>query len=420
MRSLIARVFCSALAVTALAAGGYVALADPAHTTGQHPTVAHRPPLAPVPATAALGLDLLRAQPHGNAVLSPDSIAAALAMVGTGARGSTANQIAHVLHLASPASFAGLGRLQATIAAEQAAAGKGSSNPVQLDIANGLFVQSGFPLLGPFVSGLEQSFASGAPQQLDFSKDPAGAVAAINEWVNNHTQGVIPKVLAHLDEGTRLVLANAIYLKAQWLNPFKTGESSPGQFHDGSETHQATFMHQTESLRYSHGHGYAAVDLPYGSATLSLLVVLPTGHSVAQLQHTLTGPGLAAIVHGLKPRAVQLTLPRFHLTTQTTLNGTLKALGMPLAFTGAANFSGITTAEPLQIGQALHDADFKVDEEGTIAAATTVVTVEATSARGFVSPPVPFDANHPFLFFLRDDRSGAVLFAGRLSDPSQS
>ena len=376
--------------------------------------------LSPAPATGALGLDLLRARARGNAVLSPDSIAAALAMVGTGAAGATASQIAHVLHLASAAGFPAVGRLQGTIAAEQLQAGAGDSEAPQLDLANELFLQSGFALLPGFVAGLAQNFGVPGPQTVDFEKDSAGAVQAINEWVSSHTEGVIPKLLASLDPATRLVLANAIYLKAAWLHPFKASASSPGAFHGEGRGIPATFMHQTETLRYGSGRGYAAVALPYRSSTLSLLLMLPVGESVAALAQRLNGTRLAAIARKLAPRAVKLTLPRFHLRTSTMLNSTLAGLGMRAAFTDAANFSAITKAVPLKIGQVDHAADFMVDEEGTVAAAATVVTVEATAERLPPSNPVIFKANRPFLFCLRDERTGAVLFAGRLSDPSQT
>lgn len=420
MRSSPVRALCVVIASAALALLAFAAIAAP--ETGRpakHVSATGRPALAAAPATAALGLDLLRVRGHGNVVLSPDSIGAALAMVGTGAAGTTAAQIAHVLHLASPADFPALGSLQGTIAAEQLQASAGDSAPPQLDLANELFVQSGFALLPGFSGGLAHDFGVPGPQAVDFEKNTAAAVQAINEWVSSHTQGIIPKILSSLESTTRLVLASAIYLKAAWLHPFKAPASAPGAFHDEGADVPATFMHQTETLRYGRGHGYAAVELPYRSSTLSLLVMLPVGQSVSALSDRLGAKALTSIARALSPRPVKLTLPRFHLRTSTMLNGTLVALGMRAAFTGAANFSAITKAVPLQIGQVDHAADFMVDEEGTIAAAATVISVEATAEQAPPANPVPFTANRPFLFFLRDDRTGAVLFAGRLRDPSK-
>ena len=150
-----------------------------------------------------------------------------------------------------------------------------------------------------------------------------------------------------------------------------------------------------------------------------MLVVLPAGKDVAAFQRTLSARKLARVVHGLSPRLVKLSLPRFHLNTHVTLNETLEALGMTAAFGEAADFSRITTAEGLKIALVEHAADFKVDEAGTEAAAATVVVMVPKSKQ--VAPrPVTFNANHPFLFFLRDDRTGAVLFAGRLSNPASA
>ena len=176
-------------------------------------------------------------------------------------------------------------------------------------------------------------------------------------------------------------------------------------------------MHETERFRYARGREYAALSLPYEDSTLSLLVVLPHGESLDKLERHLDARALDGIVRSLKRRAVRVSLPRFHLQTAATLNAPLEQLGILDAFAeGGANFSRITQAEPLRIGEVLHAADFKVDERGTEAAAATVVGVEALSRRIFPHA-VDFNANRPFLFFLRDDRSGALLFAGRLVKP---
>ncbi len=375
--------------------------------------------LAPAAATGAFGLDLMHAMGPGNLVLSPDSVATALAMAGSGAAGQTAAQIASTLHLKSPASFASVGELQGTIANEQAAAAQGDPEAPTLDLANALFLQGGFPLNPAFVSGLQEHFGAG-PQSVDFAGDLSGSVKTINEWVSDHTNGIIPQLFESLPELTRLVLADAVYLKASWLYPFRSGYTYPAPFHSPAKSSSVQFMHETERSRYGSGRGYAAVDLPYRASTLSLLVVLPVGRSLGALQHQLGARGLARIVHGLSPRLVQLSLPRFHLRTQTSLNQALAALGMRVAFSEAADFSGITAAEQLKIALVEHAADFKVDEAGTEAAAATGVVVEPTSARRPAGHEVVFNANRPFLFFLRDDRTGAVLFAGQLTNPAST
>jgi serpin B len=383
----------------------------------KHPVVSPPASFAPAAATGAFGLDLLRAQGPGNVVLSPDSVAAALAMTGIGGAGRTAGEIARSLHLKGPGALAAVGDLQRAIVTGQAAAAVGASEPPTLEIANGLFLQQGLPFEPAFLSGALQRFAA-TPETVDFAGDPTGALDAINGWVNEHTKGLIPRILDSLPREMALALANAVYLDADWKHPFERRETRPGVFHKSAGKTTVDFMHQTEPLRYGAGRGFKAVSLPYRSSTLSLLVVLPVRQQLGTLQHRLDGGSLARIARGLSVKPVILSLPRFHLNTDVELSGALKKLGMSTAFSEAANFSRITTAVPLKIAVVKHAADFTVDEAGTVAAAATVVGVTPTSGPGRPVNPVTFDANRPFLFFLRDDRTGAVLFAGRLADPA--
>lgn len=386
--------------------------------SGKPSPVARSPaaPLSPGKASEVFGLALMRHLPEGNLVFSPDSVLAALAMAGTGASGNTATQIAKALHLGSPARFPSAGQLQRSIAAEQVAVARGGSEAPLLNIADGLFVQQGFALEAPFVSGLAQSFGA-SPQVVDFTTP--GGVEAMNAWIARQTQGLIPEIAADLPKDTRLLLANAILLKAKWGVRFKPAETAPGRFHGagGTGTVSTDFMHKTEPLPYAQGRGYAAVSLPYRDSTLSLLVVLPHGESLPALERGLNAGSLDRIVHGLKRRAVALGVPRFHLQTKAELSTPLEAVGVTDAFSeGLADFSRITKAEPLKVGEVLHAVDFKLDEEGTEAAAATVVQVEPEMATTYLHV-VRFTADHPFLFFLRDDRTGALLFAGRLARP---
>ena len=372
------------------------------------------PPVAP--AIGAFGLDLM-AKLHGaNLVFSPDSIADALAMAGSGAAGQTAAQMAKVLKLASPAGFGQVGQLQRSISAEQLVAGQGNPQAPTLEIADGLFVQREFSLREPFLSGVQMSFAA-VPQTVEFRGGGASAVGAINSWVSEHTHGLIPQILTSIPERTLLALANAIYLKASWLHPFKPSQTVSAPFHGQHRGAAMPFMHETEQLPYSRGRGYSAVELPYQGSTLSLLVVLPVGQSAASLQHRITGGGLTQIVDRLTTTPVALSLPRFQLEFHEELNGPLEELGMTDAFGEDANFSGIAPDAPLKIGLVEHASDFSVDEQGTLATAATVVGVEALSKIVFREPIVQFDADRPFLFFLRDDTTGTILFAGRLTEP---
>ncbi len=394
----------------ATAAAALLALA-PAAASAHADTA---PALTPGQSTAALGLDLLRKLPAGNVVFSPDSIETAVAMAGTGAGGTTAEQIAHVLHLPSAAAFGSVGRLQARIAAEQAATADGDPEAPRLKIADGLFLQQGFPAAAPFLTALSQNFAA-TPQTVDFERQPAAAVQAINEWVSLNTAGLIPAILSHFEQDARLILANTVYLHALWAEQFKPRDVAAGTFHGPGVAARVPFMHQRARLSYGAGRGYEAVQLPYRSSTLSLLVILPEGRSLQALERGLNAPALGRILARMKPAEVELSLPKFHLEARTELGPVLSALGMPLAFSAAADFSGIDPAERLAISRVLHAADIEVQEAGTVAAAATVVEIEA-SAIAVTPPAKPFDADRPFLYLLRDDRTGAVLFAGRLLD----
>jgi serpin B len=410
-------VFGACILVLVVSAASGLAGTDQA-AARKHPGV-HRRGLSPAVATGAFGLDLMRAQPPGNVVLSPDSVAAALAMAGTGGAGRTATEIAETLHLKGPSAFPAVGDLQRAIAARQVAAAAGDPEPPTLEIANGLFLQQGLPFEPTFPSGAQQHFGA-APETVDFMGNPTGALDAINGWVSDHTKGLVPRILDSLPEEMALALANAVYLDADWQHPFKRRETEPGIFHKATGKTTVDFMHQTERLRYAAGRGYRAVALPYRSSTLSLMVVLPVLQRLGSLQHHLDGRGLARIAHGLSARSVILSLPRFHLNTDAELTGALKKLGMPTAFSGAADFSGITSAVPLKVAFVKHAADFTVDEEGTVAAAATVVGAVQLSMPVRPLDAVAFNANRPFLFFLRDDRTGAVLFAGRVTDPAST
>jgi serine protease inhibitor len=408
---ILALVVSAAIAASGLAGTGQTKLR-------MHPA-AHRRAVPPAVATGAFGLDLMRAQPQGNVVLSPDGVAAALAMTGTGGAGRTAAEIARTLHLKGPAAFPAVGDLQRAIAAGQATAAVGDPEPPTLEIASGLFLQQGLSFGPAFLSGVQQHFGA-APETLDFAGNPTAALEAINGWVSAHTKGLVPRILDLLPEEMALALANAIYLDADWQRPFKQSETRSGVFHKAAGKTRVDFMHQTTQLRYGAGPGYSAVALPYRSSTLSLLVVLPVKQQLGSLQHRLDGRSLAGIAHGLSARSVILSLPRFHLNTDAELTGALEKLGMPTAFSDAADFSRITAAVPLKIGFIKHAADFTVDEEGTVAAAATVVGVVETSGPAVPRNAVTFNANRPFLFFLRDDRTGAILFAGRLTNPASA
>jgi serpin B len=418
------------------------ARASAAHRT--HPARQARAPLgrptalSPAATTGALSLDLLHTLGSGNLVFSPDSIATGLAMVGTGAAGETETQIQSALHLSSPAALSGIGALQKELAAEQTTAADGDPEAPALDVADGLFWQSGFFVRPSFLAQLANGFFvkpffqagpipgfSDSFQKLNFEHENHEAVRTIDAWVSARTQGHVTQLLRSLEPSTRLVLASATYLRADWLAPFSREKTAHAPFYARGRSSNVPFLNKTESLPYAHGSRWTAIELPYRASTLSLLIVLPTGSSLAGLERRLDPELLTRIGLSLHQAEVSLSIPRIHLALHTSLDDALKALGVTDAFTHQADFSGMVLARkdgvvPLKIGGVEHSAILRIDEVGTLAAAATGPGVGVTirGRTSLLSRPHPalvrFDADRPFLFFLRDDRTGAVLFAGRV------
>jgi serpin B len=390
----------------------------PASVGGARSAAASATASSPGAAVTAFGVDLMRRLGgSGNTVFSPYSVATVVAMAGTGASGSTAKQIAHVLHLRSTSQIAGIGKLSSTLAHEQSAAAAGATDGPQLDLANGLFLQQGFSVVPSFTNTLSSAFGA-PPQPVDFEQDPSGATAAINQFVSSHTAGVIPSILSPGELGTsaRLALVNAIYLKASWAEPFPNSATAKGTFHAAGGTRTVSFMHEVDPLLYAKGKGYQAIELPYESSTFALLVLKPSG-SEAALEKTVTPALLARAEAGLRQTEVALKMPRFHVSLTAVLNPALKALGMSDAFSTSADFSGISST-PLVLSLVKHEADFTVDEQGTIAVAATVGGISATAVEVPPKPKLTITLNRPFPFYLIDTKTGAVIFAGRLADPS--
>ncbi len=381
----------------------------------------------PVDATSAataingFGLELLRRSGaiDANVVVSPASVALALAMARAGARGETAAEMDAVLGAVASDEHAGwLNALDAALAGRSGTFPDtaGQAHPVALRIANAPFAQRGMTLLPAYLEALASRFGAGL-RLVDYRADPEAARRLINGWVDDQTVQRIPELLVPgiITTDTRLTLVNAIYLKAPWLTPFSPDATKPGAFSrpDGS-TVDVPMMSTSESLPYAEGTGWRAVELPYVGGSLALTIIVPD--SMAAFQTSLTPELLTGLTGALQPRQVQLALPRFGIESKTDLATTLAAMGMPLAFDAdRADFSGITAEERLVISAVIHQANIDVDEKGTEAAAATAVVMRVTGAP---AEPVTLRVDRPFLFALRDVPTGAILFLGRVSDPS--
>jgi serpin B len=374
-------------------------------------------------ATAENGfaLNLLRlVGGSGNVVYSPYSVDAALTMAAAGANGPTAAQIDKVLGASSKATAtANAATLGHAIGV---AAPSGVSGAPTLELANALWIEQGVPLQAPFVTTLSHTFGA-PPQDTNFSGAPDAARQTINAWVSRHTASLIQDLLPQgsVSAATVFVLANAIYLKANWATPFATRLTHDAPFTTATGQRISVPFMSAPDAAYSYASSphYQAVEVPYRSSSLSLLAILPTGESLTALQPSLNAATLSSLVTALRNRQVNLLMPKLHLHTQTSLNGPLQALGMTDAFGSAANFSAITTKVPLQISLVEHAADLKIDEQGTVAAAATGI-VGPTAIALPTGPPVTVNLDHPYLLLLRDDGSGAILFVARVADPSTS
>ena len=391
-------------------------------------------------ATNELAIDLHRqlATGDGNLCVSPYSIETALAMTFAGADGETRTEMARVLHLSNDANvFVSFSSLQHSLQemssktvelASQSKKFGGQSEPITLNIANRLFAQKSYNFRENFLSLVKQNFG-GAFEPIDFTADPAAATQHINQWVAGETRDRIRDLIpgGALDETTRLVLANALYVKAPWANPFSENATQPEPFHvrGGSRVDVPTMRKADKHFGYAKREGFTAVALPYVGDELQFLVLVPENtNGLRSLESKLTANTLAGCAK-LPTRDVDLHLPKFKIEPPTiTLAKNLEALGMKTAFDqpkGSANFDRMAPRKPddyLYISQVFHKTFIAVDEKGTEAAAATAVAMLAGSAlRSPPPPPIEVKVDRPFVYAIQHVPSGVCLFLGRVTDP---
>jgi len=350
----------------------------------------------------------------GNLILSPFNVATALSMALGGARGSTAAEIATVLHQHYDPSY---DSALAALVADLAKAGNGGGN--ELLAANGLWLQKGFPIQPAFQTTLANEYR--APLvPLDFAANAEGAREEINRWTGEHTKDRIKNLFpaGSLNAQTRLVLTSAIYFYGKWQDPFLTSRTQPAPFTLASgATTAANFMNQTAHFQYTETPSSRILEMPYAGTGIAFDVLLPkTPDGLADLESSLTTGNPTGWVGSLARRNVQVALPKFRVESQFSLRKALSAMGMPGAFTNSADFSGIDGRGKLAISEVVHKSFVDVSEQGTEAAAATGMTMRAAAMRA-PEQTVVFRADHPFLFLIRDTRSGVILFIGRLTNP---
>ena len=390
-------------------------------------------------ATNQLAVDLHRQLATGdeNLCVSPYSIESALAMTFAGAEGETRTEMARVLHLpndgAVPTSFSALQRSLEEMSAKTADLVKeskrfgGPSEPITLSIANRLFAQKGYNFREAFLSLVKQNYGA-AFEPLDFVTDLAAATQHVNKWVADETRDRIRDLIpaGALNNMTRLVLANALYIKAPWADPFSDKTTHPEPFHvHGGAPVDVPMMRKTAEFGYVKRDGFTAVSLPYVGDDLQFLVLLPDDvNGLDALESKLTANVLAECAK-LEARDVDLHLPKFKLEPPTiALAKRFQTLGMKSAFDqprGSADFDRMAPRKPndyLYISQIFHKTFIAVDEKGTeAAAATAVVMMKATTIAGPKPQPIEVKVDHPFIYAIQHVPSGVCLFLGRVTDP---
>ena len=365
----------------------------------------------------AFSLDLyraLRSRKPGNLVFSQTSISTALAMLYAGAGTSTATQIAHTLHFTLPAPrlHAAFNALDLALTTPPPGA---KAAAFRLDIANSIWIQDGMTVLPAYLDTLAENYDAGLFVQ-NFASAPEPARKAINSWVADLTEDQIPTLFpaGSINTLTRLVLANAVFFHGDWKVPFRK-DSSNGVFHALTGDVSVPTMHGDFNARIWSGPGWNAGSLDYVGDTTSMIIVMPDAGTFGTFEAALTPELLGAMLAGTRSAgSADLFMPRFKFATDVALGETLSALGMPEAFGDKADFSGINGARDLRVQQVIHKAIIAVDEKGTTASAATGVSVGVTSA------PPTLVVDRPFLFFIRHNPTGAILFQGRVVDPSMN
>jgi serpin B len=369
----------------------------------------------------AFAVDLygqLRTQP-GNLFFSPASISTAFAMAYAGAHGETATQMATVFHFTLPPAqlHPAMGALFSEMNMPHAG--------YELRVADALWAQQDAQFLTSYLDLTKADYGAGL-HRVDFRSSPDSVRLTINEWIEQQTDKKIQNLIAPgvLTPATRLVLTNAIYFKGTWLNPFDKSLSEDEDFHlSATQTAKVSMMHRAGSYRYYDGGTFRALELPYQGNDLSMVVFLPKDIAgLTALEQSFTSAAASDWLQHLAPAPkVILSLPRFTMTQQFELSSALKGMGMPLAFSGAADFSGMTGKPDFTISAAIHKAFIDVNEQGTEAAAATAIVMRSLAMRSQQPepPPIVFRADHPFLILIRQTQSGAILFMGRVDDPAK-
>ncbi|MET0287105.1 MAG: serpin family protein [Polyangiales bacterium] len=358
----------------------------------------------------------LAAQEPGNVLLSPYSVSTALAMTYAGARGTTESEMKKALafKLDPAALHEAFNATDLALSSRGANQAGADGTPFRLNVDNSIWVQQDYDVVPAFLDALAVNYGA-AVYQADFEGEPEQARTAINGWVEDKTEQLIPELLQPgvIHPLVRFVLTNTVYFNASWKAKFEQEATRPQAFRkrDGSSVN-VDMMHGGFTLPYAENDVWQAVSIPYASEELSLIAVLPRE---GQLSRVESGFDVSAIAGALEPASVQLGFPKLDYRFQIKLKEALMALGMNVPFSPAADFSGMTSGG-VSIDNVIHEAVIRVFEGGTIAAAATAVVVKDESEEYYEHT---LTLDRPFLYAIYDRPTGTVLFVGRVQDPTE-
>jgi serine protease inhibitor len=359
-----------------------------------------------------------KAPANANIVWAPHSVAGLLSLACCGAKNATADQLAKGLRLgltpqrlpgAHAALRATLERKPALQPDEKEAVG------YRLTSANALWGQQGLGFRADFIALARTGFAAEV-REVNFATETEKARQTINTWAREQTAGMFPQLLApgSVSAGTEVVLTNAVHLKAAWSRPFNRKSTENAPFFVAADKQVAVpLMKLTGTFPHYRGKGFQVLEIPYRGGDLAMVVILPEHKTgLAAVEKNLTAATLADWLGKLKKQDAQLFLPRFRIAYDRELRESLTVLGMPLAFSPEGDFSGMTGKKNFHLSAVLHKTFISVNEEGTEAASVTAGIVKSG-----IEDTAVFRADHPFLFLIRDTRSQAILFMGRVANP---
>ncbi len=346
-------------------------------------------------------------QANKNILLSPISSYISLMAIYEGSNGRTQNEFKKALLLKDQQNSVTLGSLTKEIT--------NSKSTTSLNISNAIWLNNNFSLKPAFEKILSQNFATDF-SNLNFSEQSPSATT-INNWVTDKTNGYIKNIISPNDisKETAMVLTNAIYFKGKWKEQFEKSLTLPDDFYSIDKSiFKTDFMHQTEMFQYYDSDDYQFVSLPYQDHENSLCIILPKEkYGIQNIDKILNTEILSNILSSTKKTKIKLTIPKFKIETSCDLQKPLQEVGLKKVFTTGADLSGISEQKPLFISGIRHKTFISIDEEKTVAAGATATMIATTSFNPQRSEPIVFKADHPFLFFIYNNKTKTILFIGR-------